>query len=224
MKKFIINIFLTLFFTLLLTACGGSFLEKLTGITTGVNVDRSKTDILSSYCNIDLPKDESTLSRSDGKIASIASTDKFFHASDKEDLLIGYPNAAPPDVAFNPLKYPHMGVSISGVLGNQAVACVKPINQWMNRVGDALPIDFLSGNALTGFELSANFTTPEGKTLFGVPKTTAPVGNTLSICRWDGVGKSAPWTCVKPTLTDQLSFWGLSINDARPGVYVLMNN
>jgi hypothetical protein len=199
MKKFIFYIFLTLGSVFLLTACGGSLMEKLTGISAGVSVDNSMTSNLSSYCNVEMPKDESTLTSSNGKKSSIASTEKFFIASEKQDLLIGYPNSALPNFATNPLKFPHMGVSISGILGNQAVACVKEINPWVNRMGDNLPIDFLSGKALTGFELSANFTTPEGKTLFGVPKTISPVGNTLSICRWEGVGKSAPWTCVKPT-------------------------
>jgi hypothetical protein len=136
----------------------------------------------------------------------------------------------------------NMGVNLLPNLPTGGIACVKSV-AWLKTVGTAvplpsnpsnlpertlvwesyvqptLPIASLPAYPVDGFELVGNFTPRTGQSYFPVKKSDIPDASAVSICHLPG--KSTTWNCAAPKITDQTVSWTFSIDEAKPGTYML---
>ncbi|MDB5935274.1 MAG: hypothetical protein JWQ01_2618 [Massilia sp.] len=137
----------------------------------------------------------------------------------------------------------NMGVRFPTVLAKQSVACVRqashtyvpraldfpgapvvpalPQNIWDSYWDRALPVSRLAGKALTGFEFVSNFTPDSGDAFFNLDKSRTTAPSTWSVCYL--APKSVQWDCARPGVADAGTYWQISVQRPRPGVYVLVS-
>lgn len=150
-----------------------------------------------------------------------------------------YVNSGSADPAMN------MGVWLLPLFGRQSVACVSPVSRFQAKppVYTGMPVDprtqlpdqvwssywnhnsvpvaQAGGYAVDAFELTANFTPNSASVFFTLPKSRFSSVQNMPVCYL--APRGAQWNCNPPTITDSGAYWTLSLNDARPGVYMLQS-
>ena len=85
-------------------------------------------------------------------------------------------------------------------------------------VGDRRGVD-LAGRAMSGFEFVSNFAPASGDVFFNLDKTRTTAPSSWSVCYL--APKSVQWSCSQPAVADAGTYWQLSVQRPKVGVYVL---
>ncbi len=150
----------------------------------------------------------------------------------------------PLNIGMNGYSMPdwNMGVRFPTVLAKQSVACVRqashiytprvfdlpgmpsvapvPQNIWDSYWDRALPVSALAGRAISGFEFVSNFAPASGDVFFNLDKSRATAPASWSVCYL--APRSVQWNCAQPGVADGGTYWQLSVQRPKTGVYVLM--